>query len=148
MYLTLSDLAFLFPEARGAAENFNFYTVTDDSGSLQPKGVFIRLNKDSGELLEAITNGAAAAIWDKGCELPRYTPASFPVFYTDEPHEAALRLVEYYIEKLDGETETTMTNFIFSNKKLLIKCNETYDIAGILKNFRQECGISKSEGRE
>ena len=31
----------------------------------QPRGLFIPLNDDSGELLDAIANGAIAAIWER-----------------------------------------------------------------------------------
>jgi UDP-N-acetylmuramyl pentapeptide synthase len=136
MYLAFKDLANLFADRRGANEpNLLFYTVTDHSKAMQPKGIFIPLNKESGELSEAIANGAIAAIWDKSETLPQYTPGPFPVFFTEDPAEALRKLLQFYLEKLDGETEKIMdiTKFDFLNKKLLNKNNQTYDIAVMLK---------------
>ncbi|MDQ0198497.1 hypothetical protein [Neobacillus ginsengisoli] len=141
MYLAFKDLAYLFADSRGAKEpNLLFYTVTDQSKVLQPKGIFIPLNKESGELSEAIANGAIAAIWDKAQNLPLYTPSQFPVFFTEDPVEAVRILLQLYLEKLDGETEKKMdmTKFDFLNKKLLNKNNQTYDIAVMLKRAEAE----------
>lgn len=135
MYLAFKDVAAILPEKQGIEENILFQTVCDQADILQPKGLFI---PQHGELLEAIANGAVAAIWKQGESLPPYTPNHFPVFYTNDLAEAVKQILERYIEKLNGETDKKMkmTDFKFLNNKLLNKNNETYDIAVMLKKIR------------
>jgi UDP-N-acetylmuramyl pentapeptide synthase len=146
MYLALKDFQELFQETRGAKDNLLVYSISDQSRHLQPKGVFVPINEESGELLEAIANGAIAAIWDRGKEIPPYTPSQFPLFLTSDLAESVRCLLQFYIEKLDGETDKKMeiTKFDFLNKKLLNKNNETYDIAGMLNKL---FAISHTERR-
>jgi UDP-N-acetylmuramyl pentapeptide synthase len=149
MYLALKDFQELFQETRGVQDDLLFFTVSDHSNCSQPRGVFIPLNKKSGELADAITNGAIAAIWDKAKKIPHYTPNHFPLFFTDDPAEAARRILQFYIEKLDGEADKKMkmTAFDFINKKLLNKNNETYDIAVMLKHVLPKKNSGKTERR-
>ncbi|MEH7118692.1 hypothetical protein V7128_14895 [Neobacillus vireti] len=134
MFLALEDLASLLNDKRGVQDELWFHTVSDRAASVEPKGLFVPLNKESGDLLEAISNGAVAAIWDKEDTLPHYLPTQFPIFYTNDPAEAMKDIINLYIEKLDGETNKHMerTNFIISSKILLNKNKQTYDIAGLL----------------
>jgi UDP-N-acetylmuramyl pentapeptide synthase len=137
MYLSLQDLTRIFECSRGAREDLSIYHVTDKSCAEQPKGVFVKLNEESGELGEAIANGAIAAIWEQNIEIPRYTPNHFPIFFVSDPADAVQRLLTFYIEKLDGDMEEKMeiTNFNFLTKKLLNKNNQTYDIAVMLETI-------------
>ncbi|MCH6268336.1 hypothetical protein [Neobacillus citreus] len=137
MVLTYRDLAEIFSEKQGVQGDFAFYTVTDMAGDIQPKGLFISISEDSGSLSEAIAQGAIAVLWDKRNKLPNYTPNHFPVFFTDDSGDAIVQILTRYIEKLDGEATAKMetTNFKFSNKKLLNKNNESYDIAVMLKKI-------------
>lgn len=135
MYLAFNDLVKLFSNIRGIKEAGHFYiTVTDDAKAVQTRGLFIPLTEDSGELLDAIANGAIAAIWDNKKQLPKYTPNHFPIFFTDQPIDAVRELLQFYIEKMDGEKAEKMdiTNFVFLNKKRLKENKETYDIAVML----------------
>lgn len=135
MYIALKDLASLFSDSRGIKDDFLFVSVTDMANETQPKGLFVPLNKESGELSEAIANGAIAAVWDAENKLPPYTPNQFPIFFTNDPAVAIVSLLTYYLQKLDGETDKNMeiTNFKFSHEKLLYKNSETYDIAVMIK---------------
>jgi UDP-N-acetylmuramyl pentapeptide synthase len=134
MYLALKDLASLFDKSRGIQDDLLFMSVSDQAHEAQPKGLFVSLNGKSGELSEAIVNGAIAAIWNQEHTLPNYTPNHFPVFFTDDPMEAIVTILKRYIEKLNGETDKIMeiTNVKFSNKELLNKNKDTYDIAVML----------------
>jgi UDP-N-acetylmuramyl pentapeptide synthase len=134
MYIALKDLESLFDNRRGIPDNLLFASVSDQANEAQPKGLFVSFNGEYGELSEAISNGAIAAIWNHDHDLPRYTPNHFPVFFTNDPADAIVTILKRYIEKLNGETDKIMeiTNFKFSNKKLLNKNNETYDIAVML----------------
>ncbi|EKN66337.1 hypothetical protein BABA_16352 [Neobacillus bataviensis LMG 21833] len=140
MYLALNDLASLFPDKQGIQDEMVFHTVTDQATTNQPKGLFLSINEESGELSDAIANGAIAAIWDHQKKLPRYTPTYFPVFFTKDVAWSVKKIITLYKEKLDGETNKRMeiTNFILLNKKLLNKNNQTYDIAGILEKLENK----------
>ncbi|MEH7492988.1 hypothetical protein [Neobacillus niacini] len=138
MYLAFNDLVKLFSDIRGIKEADHLYiTVTDNANAMQTRGLFIPLSEDSGELLEAIANGAIAAIWDKKKQLPKYTPNHFPIFFTDNLIETVRELLKFYIEKIDGDIaeKMNMTNFVFLNKKLLKENKETYDIAVMLEKI-------------
>jgi hypothetical protein len=134
MYLALKDLASLFENRRGIEDELMFVSVCDQAHEEQPKGLFVSLNEKSGELSEAITNGAIAAIWNHEYKLPSYTPNHFPVFFTNDSADAIVIILKRYIDKLNGETDKIMeiTNFKISNKKLLNKNKDTYDIAVML----------------
>ncbi|MEH7333376.1 hypothetical protein V7161_12110 [Neobacillus drentensis] len=149
MFLALSDLSVLFKDHLGVQDEFLFYTVTDQANVIQPKGLFVSVNGGTEDLAEAMANGAIAAIWEHGKKLPHYTPNQFPVFFTSDSVEAIQNLLQHYLEKLNGEIEETMeiTNFKFSNKELLNKNRETYDIAVMLKKLTKQHVID-SEGRE
>ncbi|MEH7414198.1 hypothetical protein V7266_02775 [Neobacillus drentensis] len=147
MFLALKDLASLFQDKRGVQDDILFRTVSDRAAAEQPMGLFVASNKESGELLEAISNGAVAAIWDKEDALPRYIPTQFPIFFTNDSAEAMKEIINLYIEKLDGETNKLMerTNFKITNKTLLNKNKQTYDIAGLIaklapKNIEERRG--------
>ena len=137
MFLVLNDLASLLNDKRGIQDEMQFWTVSDLAGTKQPKGLFVPVNKESGELLEAISNGAVAAIWEKEQTLPRYLPTQFPIFFTNDSADALKDIINLYIEKLDGETNKHMerTNFKISNKTLLNKNKQAYDIAGLLEKL-------------
>lgn len=150
MYLAFNDLVKLFSDIRGIKEADHFYvTVTDDAKVMQSRGLFITLNDDSGELLEAIANGAIAAIWDKNKQLPKYTPNHFPIFFTDNPTQAVRELLRFYIENMDGEKtkKMNMTKFEFLNKKLLKENKETYDIAVMLEKISKMDPLNDLERR-
>ena len=100
MYLAFNDLVTLFSDYKGVKEADHLYvTVTDNAAEAQPRGLFIPLNDDSGELLDAIANGAIAAIWEREKPVPKYTPNHFPIFFTDNPIEAVREILRSYILK-------------------------------------------------
>lgn len=138
MLLAYRDVANLFVEKQGIRGDFLFFSVTDQADVTQPKGLFIPVNEESGSLSRAIENGAIAAVWDKQSELPAYTPNHFPVFFTSDCRNALQQIIKIYYEKLIGETEKkmVMTDFKISNKKLLNKSSESYDIAVMLKKIK------------
>jgi UDP-N-acetylmuramyl pentapeptide synthase len=147
MYLALKDLASLFDKCRGIQDDLIFVTVSDQAHEAQSKGLFVSLKGESGDLSEAIANGAIAAIWDQGKEIPSYTPNHFPIFFTPDPADAIVIILNRYIEKLNGETDEIMeiTNFKFSNKQLLNKNEETYDIAVMLNEITSKNAPERRE---
>ncbi|MEH7177274.1 hypothetical protein [Neobacillus vireti] len=150
MYLMFNDLVALLSDFKGVREADHFYmTVTDSAAEDQPRGLFIPLSDDSGELLDAITNGAVAAIWDKEKPVPRYTPNHFPIFFTETPLNAAGELLRFYFKKIDGDKvkDMNVTKFVFLNKKLLKENKETYDIAVMLENLSMKNTNNNDERR-
>ena len=132
MFLTYGDLAKLFPKRRGIRNHeLSFHTVATFSTISQPKGIFIPIEENSGQLNEAIGNGAIAALWDEEMEVPKYVPNHFPIFYTNDLLKGLKDMMELYIEKINQQekAENKVTNFLFSNEILLKEKKSTYDIA-------------------
>lgn len=140
MYLAFNDLVDLFKNFKGVQEaNHLYYTVSDSAKLEQPRGLFMPISEESGDLLEAINNGAIAAVWDSKKQVPHYTPNQFPIFFTDEPVAALRSILQMLLEKLDGEIEEKMikTNFVILNKELLKENKQTYDIAVMLEKIAE-----------
>jgi hypothetical protein len=151
MPLTYNELAYLFPNRKGINDSvLQFHTVTAFSQVLQPKGVFIPLYSDSGELNEAIENGAIGAIWDEKKTLPSYTPNYFPVFLTNDLWKGLEDMLNQLskILSLSEEIESNQTTFCLFHKNSLNRVRNTYDIAGIVREFTLLNKKSHIEGRE
>lgn len=151
MPLTYNELAHLFPKRKGINDSvLHFHTVTAFSQVLQPKGIFIPLYKDSGELSEAIENGAIAAIWDEEKTLPSYTPSYFPVFLTKDLWKGLEDMLNQLSEKISSSEiiESDQTTFCLFHKNSLNIIRDTYDIAEIVKEFTLLNKQSHREGRE
>ncbi|TKC18571.1 hypothetical protein [Robertmurraya kyonggiensis] len=146
MYLTYEDVSLLFPEVAGIKDvNVDFLTVSFSATAQQPKGLFIPLNNSSGELKLAIANGAIAAIWKKGMEIPTYTPNHFPILFTENLLQAVKKILLLYKDKMKASKKENMTDFLFLDEKLLNDFYDTYDSAVIetilnemLQKFREE----------
>ena len=151
MPLTYHELARLFPERKGINDSvLHFHTVTAFSEVLQPKGIFIPLYSDSGELNEAIDNGAIAAIWDVKEDLPSYTPSYFPVFLINDLWKGLENMLNQFSEKiaLNEIMESDPTTFCLSHKNSLNLVENTYDIAEVLKELKEKKKQSNQEGWE
>lgn len=132
MLLAYGDLAELFPMMKGIQDQeLFFHTVATNSDMPQFRGLFIPLKEQTAELNKAIENGAVAALWEEGKEIPRYTPNHFPVFFTNDLLKGLKDMMELYIEKITNaqKEELEVTNFLFSDEILLKERNLTYDIA-------------------
>ncbi len=151
MPLTYNELANLFPNRRGINDSvLHFHTVTAFSQVLQPKGIFIPVYRDSGELNEAIENGAIAAIWDEEKTLPSYTPSYFPVFLTNDLWKGLEDMLNQLSKKISSSEiiESDQTTFCLFHKNSLNIIRNTYDIAEIVKEFTLLNKQTKREGRE
>lgn len=147
MLLTYKDLSKLFPHTSGIKDNnLSFQTISSSAHIYQPKGVFIPLCNASGELQEAIANGAVAAIWKKGKEIPKYTPNHFPIFYCEDLLKGLKEMLLLYREKLQEMDNMEKTNFLFLDEKLLNEYYETYDIAVIEDKLNKILVHLKGEG--
>jgi UDP-N-acetylmuramyl pentapeptide synthase len=150
MPLTYNELANLFPNRRGINDSvLHFHTVTTFSQVLQPKGIFIPVYRDSGELNEAIENGAIAAIWDEEKALPSYTPSYFPVFLTNDLWKGLEDMLNQLSKKISSSEiiESDQTTFCLFRKNSLNIIRNTYDIAEVVKEFTILNKQTKREGR-
>jgi len=150
MPLTYNELANLFPNRRGINDSvLHFHTVTTFSQVLQPKGIFIPVYRDSGELNEAIENGAIAAIWDEEKSLPSYTPSYFPVFLTNDLWKGLEDMLNQLSKKISSSEiiESDQTTFCLFRKNSLNIIRNTYDIAEVVKEFTILNKQTKREGR-
>ncbi|MBU8877721.1 hypothetical protein BGM26_01795 [Bacillus sp. FJAT-29790] len=132
MFLTYGDLAKLFPNVKGIQDHeLFFHTVATNSAMPQPKGIFIPFEGNSGEMEEAIENGAIAALWKEGKNIPRYTPNHFPIFFTNDLLKGLKDMMELYTEKINQEKTLLkeVTNFLFIDEMRLKENQSTYDIA-------------------
>lgn len=132
MFLTYGDLAKLFPNKYGIQDyELYFHTVASDSAVLQPKGIFIPFEEGSGNLSQAIENGAIAALWDEKVSIPSYTPNHFPIFITNDLLKGLKDMMELYIENLCNmnQKQRELTNFLFLDDVRLKDTESTYDIA-------------------
>lgn len=118
MFLSYNDMAELFPERRGIQDPFISYeSASIFSNDLQPKGLFIPAVSNSGDLKQAIENGAISALWERGIETPSYTPNHFPIFLTDNLSNGIQRILHFYVAKLEQEKEIEeVTNILFSKE--------------------------------
>jgi UDP-N-acetylmuramyl pentapeptide synthase len=146
MTLSYRVIAQAIPEAKGFVDKkLIFQSVSFFSESIQPKGLFVPLfEEQSGKLSTAITNGAIGAIWEKGKEIPSYTPNHFPIFYTNDLKKGFMQMINIYEEQLKNQ-QNTKTKFIFSKETSLNSAKETYDIAVIKEFLLQDHFFGKEE---
>lgn len=133
MFLTYDDLAGIFPKSSGIRDySLSFRTVSFLAETLQPKGLYIPMLDQVEDLQTAIANGAVAAIWLEGREIPTYTPNHFPIFYTDNLIEGIKKILYQYKTKIQNiELENgIITNFTFFENKVP---EEYYQKTGIVE---------------
>ncbi|WP_318504899.1 hypothetical protein [Bacillus sp. T3] len=130
-------LTTIFSKTAGIQDlSLEFDTVATNGEEEQPRGLFIPLWGNSNELLDAIHNGAIAAIWEEDHKLPAYTPNHFPIFFTKDLETDIKIMLESYIETVKQEEERTqMSNFI--NVELLNEKMKTYDDSDKVKPIMQ-----------
>jgi hypothetical protein len=135
--LTYQDVSSLFSRATGIRdENIHFHTVSSQADAKQPKGLFVPVSNNSGTLQDAISNGAVAAVWPEGEQVPAYAPNHFPIFYTQDNLKGLEKIMNSYYDYLSQHEDINeRTKFIFLNKELLNEADETYDIAVMAENI-------------
>ena len=135
--LTYQDVSSLFSRTTGIRdENIRFHTVSSLASVEQPKGLFVPVSNDSGTLQDAISNGAVAAVWPEGEQVPAYAPNHFPIFYTQDNLKGLEKIMNSYYDHLSQHEDINeRTKFILLNKALLNKADETYDIAVMAENI-------------
>ena len=147
--LTYQDVSSLFSRTTGIRdENIRFHTVSSLASVEQPKGLFVPVSNDSGTLQDAISNGAVAAVWPEGEQVPAYAPNHFPIFYTQDNLKGLEKIMNSYYDYLSQHEEIKeRTKFIFLNKALLNEADKTYDIAVMAENING-LGSNKNKAGE
>lgn len=97
--LEYHDILKILPVTRGVQVPISFETIAFSSAQDQEKGLFV-YTQDDGDLQQAIHQGAVAAVWKEGAEVPFYAPNHFPIFFADEPAEAIVQIVDHYSHKI------------------------------------------------
>ncbi|MFB6466542.1 hypothetical protein ACE38V_06905 [Cytobacillus sp. Hz8] len=149
MVLKNADLMTLFPKNRGyISEKIIYKTVALRASSIQPKGLFFPIFSDSGELKEAIRNGAIAAVWNEEKSIPPYTPNDFPIFLTNDLLKGLLNMIKLYLDKLEENkfNKNELANFLFEEDNLLHH-EETKNIAVIAQQLQQSIEQIRTERR-
>jgi hypothetical protein len=127
MYLDYRTLIQIFPKSTGIKDlALEFLSISTSGKSKQPRGLFIPLWENDDELLQAINNGAVAAIWEQNSVLPSYCPNHFPVFFSKNIWEDVNKMLVSYIEMLKQEEEIKQMS-IFLDVELLNEKLKTYD---------------------
>lgn len=148
--LTYQDVSRLFSNVSGIKEEkIRFHTVSSQAGAKQPKGLFVPISQESGTLQEAISNGAVAALWPEGVQVPSYAPNHFPIFYAQDNLKGLEEIMNSYYNYLTQHEETReRTKFIFTDKGLLNEADETYDIAVMAEKINGIGGNISKAGEE
>jgi UDP-N-acetylmuramyl pentapeptide synthase len=103
-----------------------FHTITSNAKAKQPRGLFLPLWGNFDDLMEAINNGAIAAVWEEGRHVPPYTPNHFPLFFSQNLWDDVKLLLEQYIGFLKQEKHVKEMSNLFDIEFLKEKM-ATYD---------------------
>ncbi|WP_174613159.1 UDP-N-acetylmuramoyl-tripeptide--D-alanyl-D-alanine ligase [Virgibacillus ihumii] len=101
MLFTTEWLSTIFTDYVGAAkESLPIGEVVTDSRKETNKALFIPISGEKFDghdfLKQAFNNGAIAALWEKGRDLPGFLPTDFPVYFVDDTLYALQRLASAY----------------------------------------------------
>ncbi|PKR78536.1 UDP-N-acetylmuramoyl-tripeptide--D-alanyl-D-alanine ligase [Halalkalibacillus sediminis] len=148
--LSTLDLLNLFPEHKGKAkDDISIYEVFTDSRHEASHGLFVPIigeNFDAHDyILEAIDNGAVAALWSKN-ELHRGIPTDFPIFFVEDTIEALQDVATYYREQKDPIViGITGSNGKTTTKELVAACmSEKYKVTKTSGNLNNHIGLPRS----
>lgn len=144
MFLTYDDLAGIFSNSSGIRDNsLSFRTVSFLADTLQPKGLYIPMLDQKADLQSAIANGAVAAVWQEGREIPTYTPNHFPMFFTENLSEGTKKILYQYKIKLENMEldQGDITDFSFSRNMVT---EEYYQESGMVEIEKQWTIIQNS----
>ncbi|WP_371809563.1 UDP-N-acetylmuramoyl-tripeptide--D-alanyl-D-alanine ligase [Halobacillus sp. Marseille-Q1614] len=103
---TVQELAAIFTDHRGAADaDIPLRQVMTDTRKEKKQSLFIPLAGENFDahlfLMDAIKNGAVAALWQKGRELPKAVPTEFPVFFVEDTLQALQETSSFYLKKVN-----------------------------------------------
>ncbi|WP_082234261.1 UDP-N-acetylmuramoyl-tripeptide--D-alanyl-D-alanine ligase [Halobacillus massiliensis] len=102
---TVQELSAVFSDHRGAAnDKIPLRAVMTDTRIEKKQSLFIPLAGENFDahlfLMDAIKNGAVAALWQKDRELPKAVPTEFPVFFVEDTLQALQETSSFYLNKV------------------------------------------------
>lgn len=102
MNISFQELAQLFPNNRGnTSVGIAVEEIMVNCDRAAKKGLYVPLVHDINDghrfLMEAISHGAIAAIWQSDKEVPRFIPTDFPVFFVEDTEKSLRQLAAYYL---------------------------------------------------
>ncbi|WP_101843798.1 UDP-N-acetylmuramoyl-tripeptide--D-alanyl-D-alanine ligase [Halobacillus sp. Marseille-P3879] len=103
---TVKELAPLFSKGNGATNDpIQIKSVMTDTRMEKKQSLFIPLVGDNHDahrfIMDAIKNGAVAALWQKDHDLPREIPTEFPVFIVEDTLQALQETSSFYLRKVN-----------------------------------------------
>ncbi|GAA0613072.1 UDP-N-acetylmuramoyl-tripeptide--D-alanyl-D-alanine ligase [Virgibacillus siamensis] len=105
MLFTTEWLSTVFTRYTGSADESPIDEVVTDSRKKTNQALFIPITGEKFDghdfLKQAFNNGAVAALWETGRDLPGFLPDDFPVYYVDDTLHALQRLAAVYREKVN-----------------------------------------------
>lgn len=106
MLFTVSWLSGLFTDSRGKTEaETSIAEVSTDSRKKMNQALFVPIigeNFDGHDyVMQAVEQGAAAAVWDKTRKLPSALPPDFPVFFVEDTVTALQKIAGWYRMEID-----------------------------------------------
>ena len=132
--LTYEDVVQLFPNKKRFIDpSIHFHTVSAYARYSQAKGIFIPLYHDSGELQEAIANGAIGTLWEYDKALPDYMPNHFFVFYANDLWKGLKNMIEKYQEIVMSNDKGNYTQFLLENESNLNNITQPSDLSSLIK---------------
>lgn len=148
MILEVKELSSLFTKYQGAAkDDIQIHSVMTDSRKTAKQSLFVPIvgeNFDAHQFLgEAIKQGAVAALWEEGKEVPSLVPTDFPLFFVQDTTKALQQLSAYYLKKIHpvvigvtGSNGKTTTKDMVAS--VLATKYQTHKTAG---NFNNHIGL-------
>jgi hypothetical protein len=149
LMLTYEDMVQLFPSNKKLIHPaIQFHTVSTFACFPQGKGLFIPLHHDSGELEEAISNGAIGMLWEKNKALPHYMPNHFFVFYSNDLWKGLENMLDKYHENVISNGEENYTQFVLENNTKINKIKQPSDITSLIERVEKMQMELNNEGRD
>ncbi|HEY4600397.1 MAG TPA: UDP-N-acetylmuramoyl-tripeptide--D-alanyl-D-alanine ligase [Cerasibacillus sp.] len=148
MLFTIHDLIQLFPNINEDIEkNTAIQSVSTDSRQDISDSLFVPIIGETFDghdyLLDAIANGAIAALWEQSKKIPASLPNGFPLFLVDDTISALQQLSQYYRRKINpfvigitGSNGKTTTKDLVGN--ILSTTYKTHVTEG---NFNNHIGL-------
>ncbi|MFD2925425.1 UDP-N-acetylmuramoyl-tripeptide--D-alanyl-D-alanine ligase [Halobacillus naozhouensis] len=101
---TVEELTNVFPKFSGKTEAIALERIMTDTRKESEQSLFVPIVGESFDahhfVLEAIEQGAVAALWQENYELPENLPSGFPVFFVKDTTAALQQAAKYYLEQV------------------------------------------------
>ncbi len=101
---TVEELTNVFPDYRGETGAILMERIMTDTRKEAKKSLFVPIVGESFDahhfLMEAIDQGAVAALWQENYALPESLPTGFPIFIVKDTTAALQQTAKYYLKQV------------------------------------------------